>query len=66
MPFLLAEREEGRLNNELRRLDSEQDDLKDKRNIYEVRMVSDLRVFTNYCHFFCRMKFIVPSRKQKV
>lgn len=44
MIFLLAEREEGRLTNELRRLNLEQDDLKDKRNTYEVRIGLDLRV----------------------
>lgn len=42
MIFMLAEREEGRLNNELRRLNFEQDELKDKRNTYEVRTWLDL------------------------
>ena len=31
-----AEREEGRLKNEMKRLHSEREDLKEKMNIYEV------------------------------
>ena len=36
-PFL-AEREEGRLNNEVRRINNEIKDLTEKRNILEVRV----------------------------
>ena len=32
----LAEREEGRLSHEIRRLERDLEDLKEKRNIYEV------------------------------
>ena len=34
----LAEREQGRLTHEIRRLEKELEDLKEKRNIFEVRI----------------------------
>ena len=46
-PLILAQREEGRLNNEIRRINNEIKDLTEKRNIIEVR-----KLFTVY-FFFC-------------
>ena len=47
-PLILAQREEGRLNNEIRRINNEIKDLTEKRNIIEVR-----KLFTvNFFFFF--------------
>lgn len=40
--FLLAEREEGRLKNEIKRLNNEINELKERRNLYEVSISSDV------------------------
>ena len=45
-PLILAQREEGRLNNEIRRINNEIKDLTEKRNIIEVR-----KLFTVYFFF---------------
>ena len=60
-PLILAQREEGRLNNEIRRINNEIKDLTEKRNIIEVR-----RLFTVYFFFFLLCLSVAVSHVQFV
>ena len=53
-PLILAQREEGRLNNEIRRINNEIKDLTEKRNIIEVRKL--FTVYFVFC-FACQWLF---------
>ena len=68
----LAEREEGRLKMEIKRLNQEKDELKERRNNFEVsvappskRSTHCQKEITMYNLLICRMTFIATSGRRR-